>query len=122
MVGARPGKCGRARIGNTNGTRSRNMQGLLNSLNNLTPVVAVASMAIFMTLERLLPYFEHGAGRGRQRWHNLGMIAIAFLTNATLGGVMLLPVVWGDANRFGLMYRLGVWPPIAMVLGVLLID
>jgi branched-subunit amino acid transport protein AzlD len=55
------------------------MEGLLNALNNLTPVIAVGSMAVFMTLERWLPYFELGAGRGRQRWDNLGMVAIAFL-------------------------------------------
>ena len=90
------------------------MEDLLRSLNNLTPVIAIGSLATFMTLERWLPYFEHGPGRGRQRWHNLGMVSIAFLINATLGGVMLLPVVWADANHFGLMYRIGVWPPLAM--------
>jgi hypothetical protein len=94
------------------------MEDLLNGLNNLTPVIAVGSIAIFMTLERWLPYFEHGAGRGPQRLHNLGIVAIAFLINATLGGVMLLPVIWADANHFGLMYRIGVWPPFAMLLGV----
>lgn len=94
------------------------MEDLFQSLNDLTPVIAIGSLATFMTLERWLPYFEHGAGRGPQRWHNLGMVLIAFLINATLGGDMLLPVVWADANHFGLMYRMGVWPPIAMVLGV----
>jgi hypothetical protein len=64
------------------------MEDLLNSLNNLTPVILIGSLALFMTLERWLPYFEHGVGRGRQRWHHLGMIAIAMLINATLGGVM----------------------------------
>jgi sterol desaturase/sphingolipid hydroxylase (fatty acid hydroxylase superfamily) len=98
------------------------MEGLLRSLNDLTPVIAIGSLAIFMTLERWLPYFEHGAGRGRQRWHNLGMVAIAFLLNATLGGLMLLPVIWADANQFGLMYRMGVSTPIAIVAGVFLID
>jgi sterol desaturase/sphingolipid hydroxylase (fatty acid hydroxylase superfamily) len=98
------------------------MENLLNWLNNLTPVIAVGSMTLFMTLERWLPYFEHGAGRGRQRWHNLGMVAIAFLMNATLGGVILFLVVWADANRFGLMDRIGVWGPLAIVLGVFLID
>ena len=98
------------------------MEDLLNSLNNLTPVIAIGSLTIFMTLERWLPYFEHGAGRGRQRWHNVGMVLIAFLINATLGGVLLLPAVWADADHFGLMCRLGVWPLIAMVPGVFLID
>ena len=41
--------------------------------------------------------FEHGAGRGRQRWHNLGMVMIALVINATLSGVMLLPAAWTEA-------------------------
>jgi sterol desaturase/sphingolipid hydroxylase (fatty acid hydroxylase superfamily) len=98
------------------------MEDLLRSLNDLTPVIAIGSLAIFMTIERWLPYFEHAADRGRQRWHNLGMILVAFAINATLAGVLLLPVVWADANRFGLMYRLNVWPPLAMAIGVVLID
>jgi hypothetical protein len=44
------------------------------------------------------------------------------MINATLSGVMLLPAVWADANHFGLMYRIGVWPPLAIVMGVFLID
>ena len=47
------------------------MEDLLRSLNNLTPVIAIVSLATFMTLERLLPYFEHGPGRGRQRWQDI---------------------------------------------------
>jgi hypothetical protein len=83
------------------------MEQLLDSLNDLTPVVAVGSLAIFMTLERWLPYFEHGIGRGRQRWHNLGMVAIAFLINATLGGVMLAPAELSSAgDRLPLRLRL----------------
>ena len=53
------------------------MENLLQWLNSLTPVIAIGSMTVFMTLERWLPYVEHGAGRGRQRWHNLGMVMIA---------------------------------------------
>jgi sterol desaturase/sphingolipid hydroxylase (fatty acid hydroxylase superfamily) len=98
------------------------MEDVLRSLNDLTPVIAVGSLTLFMTLERWLPYFEHGTGRGRQRWHNVGMVAVAFLLNATLGGVMLLPVVWADANQFGLMYRLGVPAPVATLAGVFLVD
>jgi len=98
------------------------MEDLLVLLNNLIPVVAIGGLALFMTLERWLPYLEHGPGRGRQRWHNVGMVSIAFVINATLGGIILLPAVWADSHRFGLMYRLGVPPLAAVVLGVLLLD
>jgi sterol desaturase/sphingolipid hydroxylase (fatty acid hydroxylase superfamily) len=91
-------------------------------LNTLTPVIAIGGLALMMTLERWQPYFEHGPGRGRQRWHNLGLVAIGFLLNAVLGGFTAIPVLWADANRFGLLYRLDVWPAAAIVIGVFAID
>ena len=91
-------------------------------LNTLTPVVAIGGLALFMTLERWLPYFEHGSGRGRQRWHNLGLVGIGFLMNAVLSGVLAVPIMWADMNRFGLLYRLNVWPPAAIVIGIFTID
>jgi len=98
------------------------MSTLFSTLNNLTPVLAILSMATFMTLERWLPYFEHGVGRGRQRWRNLALVAIGFLINAVLGGFVALPLVWADAKHFGLMYRLGIPSPVAIVIGIFLID
>ena len=98
------------------------MKDALDTLNNLIPVIAVLSMATFMTLERWMPYFEHGVSRGRQRWRNLGIIAIGFAMNAVMGSVWVVPVMWADAHRFGLMYRLDVWPPLAIAIGVFLID
>ena len=98
------------------------MEGLLKSLNDLTPVIAIGSLTIFMTLERWLPYFEHGAGRGRQRWHNLGMVY------ARLPDQRHARQRHAAARDLGRRESLrpdvphGVWPPIAMVLGVFLID
>src|ERR1044071_320403 len=98
------------------------MDDAVQTLNNLIPVLAIGGLALFMTLERWLPYFEHGADRGRQRWHNLGVVAVTFVVNAALAGFLVLPVMWADAHRFGLMYRLNVPGPAAMTAGVFLID
>lgn len=98
------------------------MQNLLETLNNLTPLLIIGSLAIFMTVEKYLPYFEHGMGRGRQRWHNIGMIAIAFVVNATVGGLVAIPVVWSEQHSFGLLHRLLGQSPLAIVIGILLID
>src|ERR1044071_821333 len=95
---------------------------MLETLNNLTPVFGIAGLALFMTLERLWPYFEHGAERPRQRWHNLGTIVVVFLVMGAVAGVVVLPAAWADAHRFGLMYRLNVPLPLAMAIGVFLID
>ena len=59
-----------------------------------------------MTLESVFPYFKHGAGRRRQRWHNVGMIAVAALVNAAIGTLAVLPIAWSEASSFGLLYRL----------------
>ena len=80
-------------------------------LNTLTPVIAIGGLALVMTLERWQPYFEHGPGRGRQRWHNLGLVAIGFAMNAVLSGFLAIPILWAETNQFGLMHRLNVWTP-----------
>lgn len=98
------------------------MEKLLDTLNNLTPVLIIGSLAIFMTLEKYLPYFEHGMGRGKQRWHNIGMIAIAFLINAVVGSLIAIPIIWSQENNFGLMHRILGQSTLAIVLGIFLID
>ena len=91
-------------------------------LNTLTPVIAIGGLALVMTLERWQPYFEHGPGRGRQRWHNLGLVAIGFAMNAVLSGFLAIPILWAETNQFGLMHRLNVWTPAAIVVGIFAID
>ena len=98
------------------------MQQRLETLNNLIPVLAIGSLALFMTLEVWIPYFKHGAGRGRQRLLNVGMIAIGFLLNALLGGLFVMPVRWSEASNFGLLHRVLGQSPLAIVIGIFLID
>lgn len=98
------------------------MDDWLQRLNDLTPVLGIAGLALFMTLERTFPYFEHGIERPRQRWHNLGLVLTVFAVVGALASVLVLPVAWADAHRFGLMYRLGVPSVVATIVGVFLID
>jgi sterol desaturase/sphingolipid hydroxylase (fatty acid hydroxylase superfamily) len=98
------------------------MQQPLETLSNLIPLLAIGSLALFMTLEIWIPYFRHSAARRRQRWRNVGMIAIGFLVNAVLGGVFLIPILWSEANDFGLLHRLMGQSPPAILIGVLGID
>jgi sterol desaturase/sphingolipid hydroxylase (fatty acid hydroxylase superfamily) len=98
------------------------MQGLVDTLTALPPVLIIGSLTLFLTLETLLPYFKHSGGRRRQRWHNLGMIAIAALVNAAIGTLGVLPIAWSEANTFGLLYRLGGLSLATIVIGVFLVD
>jgi sterol desaturase/sphingolipid hydroxylase (fatty acid hydroxylase superfamily) len=95
---------------------------LLEILNSLPPLLLIGGLTLFMTLETMLPYFKHGRGRRRQRWHNVGMIAIATLVNATLGAFTVLPIAWSEANSFGLLYRLTGHSILTIAIGVLLAD
>lgn len=98
------------------------MQNLQETLNGIMPLLIIGSLAIFMTVEKYLPYFEHGTGRGRQRWRNIGMITIAFVINAVFGGLIAIPVIWSETNNFGLLHRLLGQGPVAIILGMFLID
>jgi sterol desaturase/sphingolipid hydroxylase (fatty acid hydroxylase superfamily) len=95
---------------------------MLDILNNLTPVLVIGGLALFMTLERWTPYFQHSAGRSRQRWRNVGMIAVALVVNIALGGVAVIPQAWSEANSFGLLYRLLGQSLLAIVLGIFFLD
>jgi len=97
-------------------------QQLLETLNNLFPLFIIGSIALFMTLEQRLPYFKHSAGRGRQRWRNVGMIAIGMLVNVALSGFIAMPGVWSEANTFGLLHRLWGQSLPAIIIGIFLID
>src|SRR5688572_9737645 len=82
------------------------MQQFSETLSNLTPLVVIGSMTLFMTLESWRPYFPRSAERGRQRWRNLGMVAISMVVSVAISGLVLMPIAWSEANRFGLLYRL----------------
>ena len=94
----------------------------LETLNNLIPILAITSLALFMTLEIWVPYFKYGTDRGRQRWRNVGMVAIAFLLNAVLGGLFVMPIIWSQESNFGLLHRLLGQSPFAILIGIFMID
>ena len=98
------------------------MKDVLDTLKNLTPVIIIAGLSFFMTLETWRPYFKHSAGRGRQRLRNLGMIAIATLLAAFAGGFTAIPIAWSEANQFGLLHRVLGTTPLAIVVGIFLTD
>jgi sterol desaturase/sphingolipid hydroxylase (fatty acid hydroxylase superfamily) len=99
------------------------MDNLIVTLNDLTPVIIVLFLAVFMTLERFLPYFEHGGWRKKQRWHNLGIVGLAFLLNALLGGLIAGVIMSAQAQHFGLLHLIlpdTSW--LAIILGMFLVD
>jgi len=98
------------------------VQGLVETLNALPPLLIIGGLTLFMTLESAFPYFKHSLGRPRQRWHNVGMIVVAGLVNAALGTFAVVPIAWSQANGFGLLYRWGAPSVLTIVLGVFVAD
>lgn len=99
------------------------MDQLTAALNDLTPIIAIVFMALFMTLERFLPYFEHPAARRRQRWRNLGIVGIAFALNGLLSTGIAGVILAAQERQFGLLRLLlpdSSW--VAIVAGVFLVD
>jgi sterol desaturase/sphingolipid hydroxylase (fatty acid hydroxylase superfamily) len=98
------------------------MQNLVETLGSLTPVIIIAGLTAFMTLETWRPYFKHSTGRRRQRRRNVGMIAISAALGAALGVLTTLPMAWSEANNFGLLHRILGQSALAVVLGIFVID
>jgi len=99
------------------------MSQLISTLNDLTPIIIIIFMALFMTLERYLPYFEHGAGRNKQRWRNLGIVALAFVLNGLFSTGIAGIILMAQEHHFGLLRLLlpdSSW--VAIVIGMFLVD
>ncbi len=98
------------------------MDNLIATLNDLTPLIIIFFLALFMTLESYLPYFEQNAGRKKQRWRNLGIVGIAFVLNGLLGAGITSVIMTAEKHQFGLLQW--ILPPsgLSVIFGMLLID
>jgi sterol desaturase/sphingolipid hydroxylase (fatty acid hydroxylase superfamily) len=95
---------------------------LVETVNALPPVSIIGGLTVFMTLESMFPYFRHPPTRRRQRWHNVGMIAVAALINVGVGTLAVLPLARSEANSFGLLYRITGHSVVTVVIGVFIAD
>ena len=98
------------------------MDNFISTLNDLTPVIIIVFLAVFMTLERYLPYFEHSDRRNKQRWRNLGIVGIAFVLNGLLGAGITGVIMSAEAHHFGLLQWALPGSLPAIVAGMLFID
>lgn len=99
------------------------MDQLIATLNDLTPLIIIVFMAVFMTLERYLPYFEHSPFRKKQRLRNLGIVGIAFILNALVGSLIAGIIFTAQEHHFGLLRLLlpdNSW--IAIIAGMFFVD
>jgi len=98
------------------------MDDLITILNDLTPLIIIVFLALFMTLEHYLPYFEHPGWRKKQRLRNLGVVGIAFVLNGLLGAGITGVIASAGTHHFGVLHWLLPHSPLAIVFGMLLID
>jgi sterol desaturase/sphingolipid hydroxylase (fatty acid hydroxylase superfamily) len=98
------------------------MKNLVATLEPLTPVIIIAGLAFFMTLETLLPFVKHSAYRKKQKWHNIGNILLSFVFNALLSGIISTSIQYADKSQFGLLHMLDLPLWAGLATGILLCD
>lgn len=98
------------------------MSNIIETLEALTPIIIVAGLAVFMTLETLLPYMAHSAYRRKQKWHNLGNVLLSFVLNAILSGFITTAIVTAGKAHFGLLHHIPMPLWASFIAGMLFCD
>ncbi len=98
------------------------MAHIIDTLEQLTPVIIIAGLAVFMTLETLLPFMMHSTYRKKQKWHNLGNVLVSFVLNAALSGVITSAIIYANDSHFGLLHLLPLPVWANFVIGMLFCD
>lgn len=98
------------------------METTAEALEPFVPLAIVVSLTLFMTLEALMPYFELSPHRRKQRWHNLGNLAISFALNAGLSILVAFSLSEAQTHQFGLMRLFNLPPAVVLIAGIFLCD
>ncbi len=98
------------------------MANIIDTLEQLTPVIIIIGLAVFMTLETLLPFITHSAYRRRQKWHNLGNVLLSFVLNGALSGLITAAIVYANRSGFGLLHILALPAWVSFIAGILFCD
>jgi len=98
------------------------MENITSILEQAVPLIIIVFLTLFMTLEMWLPYAEQSLYRKKQRWHNVGNLALSFVLNAILSGVVSYSITGATHNGFGLLYRLHLPFAVFTIVGILLCD
>jgi sterol desaturase/sphingolipid hydroxylase (fatty acid hydroxylase superfamily) len=92
-------------------------------LTNLSTIAAILGvMGVLALAETAIPLHV------RSRWHhahvgpNLALTSLTFFTNFFFNAALVLLLLWLDSRGFGLFRWLGLYPLVAGVLGLLVLD
>ncbi len=98
------------------------MENLIKSIEQGIPIIIIVALTLFMSLEAIIPFISPSEYRKKQRWHNIGNLALIFVFNAALSGVVTYSITTASKNEFGLLYHLPLPFFMTLVLGVMLSD
>lgn len=97
------------------------MEKILNTLNDVQPILMLSALALFYVTESFIPYFSR-TSRIKHSSRNLFMNVLTIATNILLSTVFVGGIMWASQNRFGILNWLHIagWP--AIISGIFLLD
>jgi len=98
------------------------METLVQTLNNLQPVIIIGMLITLWVIESFIPYFSHSSARKKLRRRNLVIDFIAFAVNGLLGVYVNELISFTANHQLGLLNWLHLPIAISLVAGMLLID
>lgn len=91
------------------------MDQILKVLGDIQPLLLLASLLIFWTIESFVPYFNTPK-RMKHTGRNLVLLLSTLLINVISGSVFILAVSWANEHHFGILQ----WIPLPFVLQIIL--
>ena len=82
----------------------------------------LAAMAVVAAIETAIPLHARGRWNRAHLGPNLKLTFITFASNIFLNAGLLMALMWGESNHFGLLHLLALPPLLAAVIAVLVLD
>ncbi|HYV92019.1 MAG TPA: sterol desaturase family protein [Chitinophagales bacterium] len=98
------------------------MNHLIETLNNVQPLIIIGMLLLLWTVESFIPYFHHAVNRKKHTLNNLLATLISFVVNGALGVGLSFWMTYVADHHYGLLNMISLPPIISLVAGMLMID
>lgn len=98
------------------------METLLQTLNDIQPLLIFGMLAILWIIESFIPYFAHSPNRKKHGLRNFALVMISFVVNGLCGLLLSEVMNYTSRNNIGLLNLIHLHLPVLIITGMLLID